>query len=570
MAEDILNNISKFYKSFSGTDTLVFIMLPDSKPIVLGSITTISYSMYRNKKPVLNIGRVNINGVTRGSRIYAGTVVFTLINQHWFEDVKNQIPWLKMFDEIKVDELPLFDLMVVCANEYGNAVTMYMYGVDFTDEGQVVSVQDLFTENTFSFVCRDIVTFRAWSLSSKNGESSSDTYGQNVISSVSNYLAPYDMTEDDFNELMGTSESGEEPISGEKRKEYARIARMLYNSTSNLIFGSDVIAVQTAISKIPGYSDIEINGVYDSTMEDTVKELQSKLGDEVINGIVDQKLYQKIQDMIGKGLDLFRPTGIVVNKNGAYVYEEPDIAGGVVDFESYKQEIPLYGTFKKDDELEYYITDKGYIRTQDVYSYYYDSPTTEMPILKKGDDNYYVTMIQNMLSKIFKKTVAFNGFTDELALLVGRFQRESGLQESGIVDEATWLAMQAASGGIKTTKESFVKLGWNTPPGRYTITKDTDKNKFNITLMNVVSDVTAKTCAIVKYKNTDKVNILSKSETFKAGESEISVKDYQSAFVYNPKYGEPTSIEYFVYIPNEHCYKWILDIGEGGMTYGSV
>ena len=38
------NFISNYYKSFSGTDTLVFILMPGSNPVVLGSITTVSYS----------------------------------------------------------------------------------------------------------------------------------------------------------------------------------------------------------------------------------------------------------------------------------------------------------------------------------------------------------------------------------------------------------------------------------------------------------------------------------------------------------------------------------------------
>ena len=160
------NQISKYYKSFSGTDTLAFIMMPGSSPVVIGSLTTISYSMYRNKKPVINIGRTNINGVTRGSRIFAGTMIFTLINQHWLKELQEQLNWLKGFDELKVDELPLFDVMIVSANEYGNAAIMYIYGIDFTDEAQTISVEDLFTENTFSFVARDVSNFKSF----KNGE----------------------------------------------------------------------------------------------------------------------------------------------------------------------------------------------------------------------------------------------------------------------------------------------------------------------------------------------------------------------------------------------------------------
>jgi hypothetical protein len=45
-------SISKYYKSFSGTDALVFAILPQTAPVILGTITTISYSMFRDKKPV--------------------------------------------------------------------------------------------------------------------------------------------------------------------------------------------------------------------------------------------------------------------------------------------------------------------------------------------------------------------------------------------------------------------------------------------------------------------------------------------------------------------------------------
>ena len=157
--------LSDFYKSFSGTDTLVFILLPGSQPVVLGSITTVSYSLYRTKQPVINLGRTNINGVTRGSRIYAGTMIFTLINQHWLNELMDEQSqnsnWLAQYKELKADELPLFDLMIVSANEYGSYVSMFIHGVDVIDEGQVISVEDLFTENTLSFVARDIQTFKA-------------------------------------------------------------------------------------------------------------------------------------------------------------------------------------------------------------------------------------------------------------------------------------------------------------------------------------------------------------------------------------------------------------------------
>lgn len=152
--------ISKLYRSFSGADSLVFIMMPGCKPICLGTITTLSYSIYREKSQVSLIGRINVGGFTRGVRLVAGTMIFTVLNQHWVNELVDQLPWLQEYENIKADELPIFDLMIVSANEYGACVNAFIYGVDVAEEGQVVSVEDMFTESTCRFIARDIDVFK--------------------------------------------------------------------------------------------------------------------------------------------------------------------------------------------------------------------------------------------------------------------------------------------------------------------------------------------------------------------------------------------------------------------------
>lgn len=154
------NNFSTFYKTFSGSDTLVFIIFPNATPILFGSLTTISYSTYRIKKPVNTLSRVNVSGFTRGNRIVAGTMIFTLINQHWLNETIDILTTFKKFESLKPDELPLFDLMIVSANEYGSSIIGNIYGVDITDDSGVVSINDYYTETTVSFMARDIDLFK--------------------------------------------------------------------------------------------------------------------------------------------------------------------------------------------------------------------------------------------------------------------------------------------------------------------------------------------------------------------------------------------------------------------------
>lgn len=44
-----MSNLNTFYKTFSGSDAVAFLIFPQSKPILLGSINTISHSVYREK-----------------------------------------------------------------------------------------------------------------------------------------------------------------------------------------------------------------------------------------------------------------------------------------------------------------------------------------------------------------------------------------------------------------------------------------------------------------------------------------------------------------------------------------
>lgn len=177
-----MNDISYKYKSFSGTDALVFVLLPNSQPILLGSLTTLSWSVYRNKRQVNVIGKINTSGVAKGIRVVAGTMVFTTISEHFVERLKAEIPSLN-HSRLKADELPLFDLMIICGNEYGASISSTIYGVSFTEEGGVISVEDLFIENTCKYIARDIDNFEDfYNTTSNNYTKTLECYSLNEYS----------------------------------------------------------------------------------------------------------------------------------------------------------------------------------------------------------------------------------------------------------------------------------------------------------------------------------------------------------------------------------------------------
>lgn len=565
--------ISNYYKSFSGTDTLAFILMPGSSPVLIGSLTTVSYSMYRNKRPVINIGRTNINGVTRGSRIFAGTMVFTLINQHWLRELQEQVDWLNDFNklssngisELKVDELPLFDIMIVSANEYGSYVSMFIYGIDFTDEAQTISVEDLFTENVFSFIARDISIFRAGRNNNKIKRHKRKN-GSDKISQKFYVLDTNVTSEEEVRNLeLEFSKSQIKQRKKKSSKPYTYIARELYYNTSHLIIGSDVVKLQELLNEIEELdSKLLVTGIFDEETEKAVMKFQSLVGDE-IDGVVSERLYNKIlvySDYTG----IKERTGIVVNIHGTYVYKRPSILSDIVDTLIYKNKVDILGIELNDDDLspqKFYKTSTGYVVVQDIFSAFYSSEVIEFPKIKYNDENPYVFIIQSALSTIYDDFTGFtNGKYDDITKnTIMKFQEEHGLNPTGIVDNDTWILLQAYSDvDISKIKTDNIVVDYEVPPYPYHFTDHIleNLNQFNITI-NSPNSVSVKFTAISFFD--DGTETMSELITI-SGSVTVNIKDlFQNAFLYNPSHGQsPSQVDYIVYIYGKDAFKWSIHL----------
>ena len=148
--------------AFSGCDIVCTVDFPTttgkSVSTTFGTLQTISYSIHQEKMPVRVLGNMNAKDWVFGPRTIAGSLVFAVLNKHWLVDIYDQL-----YENVEMkgwhfitDEIPPFNITISFANEYGFDSRMAIYGVRLINEGQTMSVNDLYIENTYQFVANDI------------------------------------------------------------------------------------------------------------------------------------------------------------------------------------------------------------------------------------------------------------------------------------------------------------------------------------------------------------------------------------------------------------------------------
>lgn len=163
--------------SFSGADIKVMFSMPGSTKsgeIVkeVANLQTLTYSLFREKSPVRALGFIGEKGRTRGTRTVAGSMVFTVMDRHAMWDFISRAngDYAKQLIDagvvgnylsyVMVDQLPPFDIILHFNNEYGHSAEMVLFGVEISAEGQVMSIQDMITENTMQYTARHIALMR--------------------------------------------------------------------------------------------------------------------------------------------------------------------------------------------------------------------------------------------------------------------------------------------------------------------------------------------------------------------------------------------------------------------------
>ncbi|RLA68518.1 MAG: hypothetical protein DRQ78_00080 [Epsilonproteobacteria bacterium] len=142
--------------------------------LYLGSALSLSYSVYREKTPVFNCGSHLIDGFSIANKYVAGSLISVMYEFDEFAAFLNQIEidqktsyktaseyrnavGIKEFHTFMRDDLIPFNIHALFTNEYsGDMRKIVIYDATFMNNGQVMSIEDLITENTLQYVARDI------------------------------------------------------------------------------------------------------------------------------------------------------------------------------------------------------------------------------------------------------------------------------------------------------------------------------------------------------------------------------------------------------------------------------
>jgi hypothetical protein len=128
-----------------------------------GDLQTITISSAASAGPVRRLGEREVVEYKIGARTVAGSMIFAVLNRDVFADFMRK-SLINMTDgSIQspnyVDAIPEFNVLIQGGNEFGSSASALIIGVKLTNFGTTFSIDDMYTESTYSYVARHFVPF---------------------------------------------------------------------------------------------------------------------------------------------------------------------------------------------------------------------------------------------------------------------------------------------------------------------------------------------------------------------------------------------------------------------------
>ena len=146
----------------------------------IDDIKVITYSTHRNVAQVYAGGQVTRRGIARGHRTIAGTMICAVrlddpmmkLHPSWlFGETPNVVNTDREFwrETLLNDQLPMFDILILFQDERGFQSILTIFGIQLSDVGQVMSINDSMIEITFQYTAADVDIMRYVATEEQNG-----------------------------------------------------------------------------------------------------------------------------------------------------------------------------------------------------------------------------------------------------------------------------------------------------------------------------------------------------------------------------------------------------------------
>jgi len=155
------------FQSYSGVDYDIFFYLQrrhkkkgsssERDFALITALQTISISSARSVHPVRRLGESHVTSYVAGARTIAGSLVFAVPTQEVFATLMSYGAGEKTYGNTApffVDQMPLFTVLIRGRNEYGSSSSCVIADLKLTNFGTTMSVDDIYTESTFSYVAK--------------------------------------------------------------------------------------------------------------------------------------------------------------------------------------------------------------------------------------------------------------------------------------------------------------------------------------------------------------------------------------------------------------------------------
>ncbi len=184
--------------------------------LTVQNLQTLSWQIHADKRPVKASGHRAPKGWVTGPRMVAGSMIFTVMDGHplnkllrlvnlmytplppsggagtggtggedtFFKDPAAFVQGDMTFRAAAADQIPPLNCQILGVNENGDSVSASIYGIEFMNDGCVLSVQDILSENTVTWVAQDFDPLTSLSTGGKG--IGTQFYGARTVTDILN------------------------------------------------------------------------------------------------------------------------------------------------------------------------------------------------------------------------------------------------------------------------------------------------------------------------------------------------------------------------------------------------